>query len=517
MLSRKTVMRNTVKIGSFTLASRILGVIRELLTASYLGVGLIPDSFFTAFKIPNTLRKTFAEGSISSAFIPTYVKVKRTEGNKIADSLMSFTFLIIQSIVVILCALTMWKAAGVIRVIAPGFPPEQIEITAGYLRILMPFIFFISSSALLAGALQASGYFFVPAFAPVLLNLTFIAGLALSMFFGLSVETFCFFVLIGGALQLLFHLVAYSYIQLRFGSFHPRGYHYFRQVLGKFFLCLSAMNEINFFISTSFASFLPHGSISLIHYANRFMGIPQGVFVAALVSVLLPYFSHISSYAPKRLNFYLLESSKLIFWVTVPVTIVMGFFAKDIFLTLFLSAKFSYEQAIEAGNLLLIFLSGLTCLALNKIILNMYYALHATGISSIIALTTLIFNAGLNFIFMPWLSTYVLVLTFTLAAILQTALLLIVLRYKFHFKFYGSRFFSFAVRYGIQLCVIVIPTFIIYYLMVQLISSQLPVSHAHFFLQRMGLWLWIAPLFISMTVLLIYTRKKFGISLYFLD
>ena len=251
-------------------------------------------------------------------------------------SLMSLAFLLFEGSLLIVCGLTMIFAPTVITLIAPGFSEQQIMLTVPLLRILMPFIFFISSSALLAGALQAVGNFFVPAFGPILLNIVFIIGLLICWFFHWPVEYFCFFILFGGLLQFMQHLIAYFKLNFSFGIVTKHTWKSFNHILAKFSMVLLSMSvmEISLFIDTSFASYLPAGSISLIYYANRFMGIPLGVFAAAFSTILLPHFSRISTYAPKRLNFYLLESAKLVFWVTIPCTAALIFFSDKIFMTL---------------------------------------------------------------------------------------------------------------------------------------------------------------------------------------
>lgn len=516
MAHRKSIIKNTIHVGGSTLLSRFFGVIREILNVQFLGAGIYSDAFLTAFKIPSTLRKAFAEGAISVAFIPTYIKVIKHEGKDRANSLMSLAFVMTQSLVLIICALAMWKAPLVVWLIASGFAPDQIERTARYLRILMPFIFFISSSALLAGGLQAVGHFFVPAFAPVLLNIVWIIGLGIALFFGLSIESFCFFVLLGGLVQCIAHLVAYFKVGLGFGPINGHAWRHVSSVMGKFFMCLIAMNEINLFINTIFASYLPAGSISLIYYANRFMGIPQGVFVAALSTILLPYFSRISTYAPKRMSFYLLESAKLIFWITIPVALIMGYFSREIFM-IFPSSKISPAQVVQAGQILTIFLAGLFFFALNKIVSNIYYALHVTWIPSVIALIGTAINIGLNFYVMRTYGAQGLAMTLVIAAIVQSILLVTVLRLKFNFKIYAVPFIAFLKRYSIQLLVICGAMLGIYAAVYGVIYAVMPLPLAHFLLYKIGYWMWVGPLCLVTGWLIYRTRSYFNVTLYFLD
>ena len=150
ILSKQSILKKTVQVGGNTLVSRFLGLTREILLMRFLGVGVVADAFTAAFLIPNSLRKIFAEGALTAAFVPTFIKVHQKEGREKADALMSLAFLAFEGSVLLLCAIVMWKAEVAISIVAPGFSQEQVAATIPCLRILMPFIFFISSSALLS-------------------------------------------------------------------------------------------------------------------------------------------------------------------------------------------------------------------------------------------------------------------------------------------------------------------------------------------------------------------------------
>ncbi len=221
MQNKREIMASIVQVGSSTLLSRLLGLVREILMAKYLGVGIISDAFITAFKIHNSLRKIFAEGALSAAFIPTFVSLVQQDKKEQINRLMTLSFLFIQGSLIAICLLMFWKADMVMRIIMPGWyvypeyqvtsyigipfldgiisivialwsglgePAVQVVFAIRYLRILLAFIVFVSSSALLVGALQAMNHFFVPAFAPVLLNIVFIGALSICLSFGLPVD-----------------------------------------------------------------------------------------------------------------------------------------------------------------------------------------------------------------------------------------------------------------------------------------------------------------------------------------
>lgn len=518
MLNKKSILKKTVQVGSSTLLSRLLGLIREVLTTRYLGTGAVSDAFFTAFKIPNTLRKIFAEGALSAAIIPTLVKVVRKD-QKEASSLISLSFLVFEGFLVVWCSFVMWQAQAVLNLIVPGFSAEQIQYTIPYLRILMPFILFVSSSALLAGALQSVGHFFVPAFASVLLNIVYIAGLIICMYFDLDVQMLCMFIMFGGFLQFLMHTIMYVRLNFDFTGITQETKRNFKAVLFKFLPCLATMSitEVSLFISTSLASYLPAGSISLIYYAFRFMQIPLGVFAVAFSTILLPHFSRVGAYAPKRLSYYLLETTKFVFWITVPATLLMIFFAEKIFVTIFLSEKFTMANVHEATSILTMFLIGLFFFSLNKILLNIYYALHVTWLPTLICVMVTILNVMLDYILMQYFKATGLAMATTLAiGMLQTLLLVLFLFVRFDFRSYLSNFLRFVAQYTIQLFLVFIPFYAVYRLTEHGIG-MLPLGLAKFLLVGLGFWLWVGPLCLGIPLILYLTRNSFGIKLHFLD
>lgn len=518
MLNKKSILKKTIEVGGSTFASRCLGIIREILLVRFLGASALSDAFLTAFKIPNSLRKIFAEGALSAAFIPTIVQTVRKQGREAVNSLMSLAFIVFEGIVLFLCVLTSMYAHNVIRFIAPGFSEQQIADAVPLLKILMPFIFFISSSALLAGALQSVGHFFIPAFGPVLLNIVFITGLLFCLGYNLPIEILCWFILFGGFLLFVAHLVTYFKHHFKFSPIKREDVKLFGTVFAKFAACLPSVSimEVSLFIDTSFASLLPKGSISLLYYANRFMGIPLGVFAVAFSTILLPHFSRVSAYAPKRLSFYLFEATKFVLWVTIPVALVMGLFKDQIFLTLFLSKKFTLSQVHEAATILVPFLAGLFFFSINKILLNVYYSLHCTWVPAIIAACATVANIMLNYFFIHWLQATGLAAATAISAVIQTILFFIILKKKFNFKMYFAALIDFMWRYAIQLFLFFIPfRFLYYFIFSQL--KNLPEWWASLLLFKLPFWLWACPLAGLFFVCLYLFKKPFGVRLYFLD
>ena len=545
-LGKQSLIKKVAQVGGATFASRMLGLVREVLLVKYLGASALADAFITAYKIPNSLRKIFAEGALSAAFVPTIVSLVKQGKKDTVNRLMTLSFLIFEGILIAFCIFIFIKAESVIRFIAPGWytceplqsitgfslldpvlkclpaawfakatAHSQVVHVVSFLRILISFIVFLSSSALLTGALQSVNHFFVPAFAPVLLNFVFIGGLLVCLAYGLPVEVLCYFILLGGLLSFLLHLGMYLKINFKFGRINSEAWLNFKKVFAKFIPCMIGMSvmEINLFVDTSLASYLHTGSIALVYYANRFMGIPLGVFATALATVLLPHFTRIGMDDRKQLSFYLLESTKLIFWLMVPVSIIMAFLSQNIFATLFLSKQFTMSQVIEASHILMAFLIGLFFFALNKILLSVYYSLHETKIPAWISIIAAGINIIADIILIHRLGAVGLALATTLAGVSRTALSLYYLKKRFSFSINWSDFWQFGMRYLAQLGLL-FPIFYGAYLMsYAIINGYMP----GWFISNIGFWLWVGPLSAIFFLTLYFTRKWFGLQIYFLD
>lgn len=519
MFNKKTILKKTIQIGWCTQLSRFLGIIREILITKFLGASALSDAFFTAYKIPNSLRRAFAEGALSAAFIPPTVKKLHQDGTHSIAGLMSLAFIVFEGLCLLIVGITIWNASWVIHTIAPGFSAHQTTVAVHALTILMPFIFFISSSALLAGPLQAIGHFLIPALSPVLLNVFFIVALFSCITCSLSLDFLCWFIVLGGLAQFIAHLITFFYYNFSFGLIKKTDIKYFGTIFFKFLLCLPSVSieEVNLFIDTSFASLLAKGSVSLIYLANRFMGIPLGVFAVSFSTVLLPHFSKLQIRAPKRLSFYLLESVKFVFWITIPIALTMSFFSYNIFYTLFLSDKFTVLQVQQAASILSAFLTGLFFFSINKILLNIYYALHITWVPALISVCAVLINWQLNTLFVEPCGAVGLALASVLAEVARTVLFIFILHRWYNFKFYTARLCTFFIRYIVQIIIIGIPFLLLFYGLEYSITHYLPEHIRQFLLYMIGYWMWVGPLCGFYFLSLWYLRTLFKVHIFFLD
>ena len=520
-------MLHTMQLGFSTVISKGLGFIREILMARYLGVGPLADAFFTAFRIPNSLRKIFAEGALSAAFVPTLTQVVAKEGQEQASKVTTLALIIMQAVLAVVCVIFVVGAPFFISMQVPGWlagdgrHTERFVVAVALFKILIFYIMFISMSSMLSGALQGINKFAIAAWGQIFMNVVWIAQLWLCSAYAFSLTTFAWLMLVNGAVYAGVHYIFYHHAGFRFIlSFDAATWAAVMQGLKKFFPCAIGLGavEINLYIDQIVASYLPGGSLSLLNYTQGFVRLPLGVFAVAFGTILLPHFSRVSRYAPKRMGYYLLESTKLVLWVTLPATLLMSFFSYKIFYTTYysFSDKFALTYVQEASTLLMLSVLGLFFFSLNKIVINIFYALHETRWPTIITIIATIANTLLNIVGMKYLGLQGIVLATTLAALLQSVLFIVVLQYKMNLNWYPTALCGFAGRYVAQ---VVLISFIFYgvYSLCSYYLAQLSTYWKHLLFETMIFWLWVGPLCVGFMVALYLTRRWFGIKLHFLD
>jgi putative peptidoglycan lipid II flippase len=512
----RAILLKTLQVGSSTILSRLMGLVRDILLVRYMGTGLVQDSFRIAFKLPNMLRQIFAEGALSPVVVPTIVKLVKAGDRGAVNRFMTLSFLLFEGAVLSIAGMIMWHAPAIIMLTAPGFDSYQTILAARMLRLLATYIFFISSNSLLAGALQAMQSFWVPALAPVINNICFIGGLLICMSFALPVEYFCLFVLLSGVVQFVMHLVTYLKLGFRFEAVDRTTWQPFKSVIHKFIPAVlsGSMMQVSLIVDASFASYLKAGSISLLDLSNGFLRIPLGL-VVALSTILLPHFSRIVTYAPRRLSFYLFESAKLILWVTLPATLLMSFFSEKIFYTLFFSESFSLAHVAQARLILCACLLSLFFHAMNKILLSMFYSLHQVWLPAAVTVSAMLMNILLCKWWVTQFQVTGLAIATSVSAAFQSAFFVLLLRYKFGFRLYPHAFAGFLYRYLAQLAVILGCGYGVYVLLLSAITC-LPVAMAHIATGTIFFWAWVLPLLGALGYGLYRTRELFGIHLHFL-
>jgi len=374
------LLRALATTSSMTLLSRILGYLRDAIIAHAFGAGGLTDAFFVAFRLPNLLRRLFAEGAFSQAFVPILAEYKTREGHDATRALVDHTATALCVALFLTTVLGVLFAPQVIWISAPGFSadPNKFAIAVRLLEVTFPYILFISLVSLAAGVLNTYQQFWVPAFTPVLLNLSFIAcALLLAPWLDTPIMALAWGAFLGGALQLLFQLPFLRRIQmlprLRWDPRDP-GLRRILRLMGPAVLGVS-VGQVSLLISTMFASYLPSGSVSWLFYADRLMEFPTGLLGAALGTILLPSLvKHHTDGDQERYSSLLDWGLRVTLLLTLPAAVGLAVCAVPLVSTLFLRGAFTANDLWHVREALLAYSLGLTGLIAVKILAPAYYA-----------------------------------------------------------------------------------------------------------------------------------------------
>ena len=425
------LLRALATISSMTLLSRILGFVRDFVIARVFGAGMATDAFFVAFKLPNLLRRLFAEGAFSQAFVPILGEYKNKRGQVETKRLVDHvaTLLFLATFVVTL--LGMLAAPAFVYISAPGFAKDadKFALTVELTRITFPYILFMSLVALCGGVLNTWSRFNVPAVTPVLLNLSFIfMALFAAPCFDRPIVAMGWAVFIGGFVQLLFQLPSMHKIGMlpRFSfDWQDEGVRRILRLMGPAVFGVSVA-QVSLLINTMIASFLGTGAVSWLYYADRLMEFPSGMLGVALGTILLP------SLAKYHASNNLEEYSKLLDWglrltmlLAAPAALALALLAIPLISTLFYHGAFAGEDVYRTCDALVSYSVGLLGLILIKVLAPGFYARQNVRTPVKIALISLLATQLLNFILVYLLKFQHagLALSISLAACLNALLL----------------------------------------------------------------------------------------------
>jgi putative peptidoglycan lipid II flippase len=428
------LLKALAAVSSMTLISRILGFVRDTVIARIFGAGLATDAFFVAFRIPNLLRRLFAEGAFSQAFVPILAEYKQRRGAGQTRLLVDHIAALLALALFVVTLIGVIAAPLIIYVSAPGFAatPEKFNLTISMLRVTFPYILFISLTSLAGGILNTYSRFSVPAFTPVLLNLSFIAfALWAAPYFDPPVMALAWAVICGGALQLLFQ----APFLLRLGllprfrlDLKDEGVWRVMRQMGPAVFGVS-VGQVSLLINTIFASFLVTGSVSWLYYADRLMEFPAGMLGVALGTILLPSLSkHYANRSTEEYSQLLDWGLRLTLLLAVPAAVALALLAVPLITTLFHYGAFTVNDVFNTRNAVIAYSVGLVGLILVKILAPGFYAQQNIRTPVRIAIVTLIATQAMNFIFIWRLRHAGLALAIGLGACLNAALLFYQLR-----------------------------------------------------------------------------------------
>lgn len=414
------VFRSAGIVSAAVALSRITGMVREVVMARLFGAGAANDAFQLAFRIPSLTRNLFAEGALSSAFVPVFTRSMTTEGKREAAELSNLVATAVLLVAGPLCVLGMLFSPQLVRILAPGFEqvPGKFALTVLLTRIMFPFLLLVALAAQAMGALNACGSFGVPALASSLFNLGSVAcGLALGYTMGRGtghgmIVSMAFGVLAGGALQLLWQLP--GMVRLGFG-FRPRvdwnhpGLRQIVRLMGPAILGNAAL-QINLVVNSNLASGITdaaghviNGPVSWLGYAYRFMQLPVGLFGAAIASATLPSISR--SAGLERMDEFgatLARSLGAILLLSIPSSVGLAVMGESMIAAVYQGGRFTAYDTHQTAVALTCFSAGLAGYSAIKTLAPAFYALDDARTPMLVSLASIAVNFVVAYGMVKW-------------------------------------------------------------------------------------------------------------------
>lgn len=433
----QNVSRAAGVVGFFTFLSRILGLVRDVVLAFFFGTGMAMDAFVAAFRIPNLLRRLFAEGSLTIVFIPVFTEYLTKRTKKEAFELARIILTLLAIILVVMTLLGILFSPWLVRIQAYGFGGSGVkyDLTVLLTRITFPYIFFISIVALFMGILNSLRHFAAPAAAPIFLNVGIIgASYLISPHLTQPILGVAVGVLIGGILQ----------VALQIPWVLKEGFRLFplwqlnHPALKKIALLMvpalfgSAVYQLNSYIGTLLASLLEEGSVSWLYYADRLVQFPLGVFAIAISTAALPSFSTQAARKDfEDLGNTLNHALGLVFFIIIPSIVGLIVLGGPIIQILFERGAFNAYSSGMINQALVMYAMGLWAFSGTRIIVSVFYAFQDTKTPVKVAVVTFLINLVLSLLLMGPLKHSGIALALSLASAIQFLLLIFILKKRF--------------------------------------------------------------------------------------
>ncbi|MGM0552530.1 MAG: murein biosynthesis integral membrane protein MurJ [Pseudomonadota bacterium] len=404
------LFRSTAVVSGMTMISRIMGYLRDMVLAVTFGAGPATDAFFVAFRIPNFLRRLFAEGAFNQAFVPVFAEYREKRGTAALRNLLDHTAGTLMTVVTVVTLIGVLAAPLLIWVFAPGLGTQEEgrqDLAAQMLRVTFPYLLFISLTAMAAGILNSIGRFAVPAFTPVFLNLALIAAaLWLAPMFDEPIVALAWGVFVAGALQLAFQIPFLWRAGLLPRPRLRRAHEGVRRIIRLMLPAIlgTSVVQINLLVDTLIASFLAAGSISWLYFGDRFVELPLALFGIAIGTVILPRLSRQYNQAdPAAFGRTLDWALRLAMLVALPSMVGLIVLAVPILATLIQYQAFTQFDTWMTAMALAAYALGLPGFILIKVLAPGFFARQDTRTPVKIAIIAMLWNMVLNGAFvLPW-------------------------------------------------------------------------------------------------------------------
>ena len=399
------LVRSSAVVGGATMLSRVLGLLRDVVLANLIGANGNADAFFVAFKIPNFLRRLFAEGAFAQAFVPVLADTREKGGREAVRELIDRVAGMLGGALLLVTLITVMASPLVATLFAPGFlrDPEKLALTGDLIKLTFPYLLLISLTGFAGAILNSYQRFAVPALTPVILNLCLIAAaLWAAPVFDEPVVALSLGVLVAGFAQLLFQVPALAGIGLVPRPRWAPGHEGVRRILILMVPALFgvSVSQINLLLDTVLASLLPSGSVSWLYYSDRLTELPLGVFAIAIATVILPTLSGQRARADDpAFASTLAWAIRSVLLIAVPATLALVVLAEPLLATLFQYGAFSAEDRTMAAASLRAYTLGLGAFMLVKVLAPGFYAREdmrtPVGVGIIAMVSNMVLNVAL--------------------------------------------------------------------------------------------------------------------------
>ena len=432
------LIKSTGTFSFFTIISRLLGYVRDILIAVFLGAGPLADAFFVAFRIPNTFRRLFSEGTFNAAFVPSYSSVldNKKKSQKFANNI--FTLLTIGLFFLVLVIEIMMPIF--VFLIAPGFEGDyqKMELAITLTRITFPFLLFISLASFFSAILNSHNKFAVASAAPIILNILLIGVLLFGKILNDQLVYYLSYaVTISGLLQLIF---LYFFVKKHFSPKINLSFKidnnvklFFKKLLPSIFS--SGVTQINILVGTIIASFQA-SAVSYLYYADRIYQINLAIAGIAIGTVILPQLSkHVQDNKKDKINLIQNKALELSLFLSIPAALALLIASEEIISSLFGYGSFNELSVINSAKALFYFAIGLPAFSLIKVFSAFFFARHNTKVPFYISLTSVLLNVFISVVFFKEVGFIIIPIATTISSWFNAILLFIFLKIKDLFSF----------------------------------------------------------------------------------